>query len=184
MKRSLWKKNATPTIFSSSEPSEPIGQSRPIISNSANSPNNLSDQNHENQPAPSAESTPAEPAQLTQINQIEDILKAEYSNLRQEFIEFRVEKDAKISELESVIKKLTMKAQIRKEQIKYLSVRVLQKEKSTQSLKILLKDLQTKNVLSTAALETLEVYYWNHCEYIKIRHSSCKNCREWLFATE
>ena len=151
------KKNATPTIFSSSEPSEPIG--RPIVSNSGNSPNNLSDQNHENQPAPSAETTPAAPTQLTQINQIEDILKAEYSNLRQEYIELRTEKDARISELESVIKKLTMKAQIRKEQIQYLSVKVSQKEKSTQSLKMLLKDLRTKNVLSTAALETLEVIY-------------------------
>lgn len=160
------KKNATPTIFNTS------GQIAPIISDS---PNNFSDQNHQNQPALSAKTTPAQP---TQTNQIEEnshifsgeydayeILKAEYSNLRQEYFELRAEKDVKISELENVIKKLIVKTKIQKEQIQYLTVKVSQKEKSTQSLKVLLKDLQTNNVLPDGALETLEVY-WN--QYINM----------------
>lgn len=86
-----------------------------------------------------------------------NILKAEYGNLREEFIELETKKSIEVAALETEIKKLKANADIQKQHIKYLSSKVYNKEKSNESLKLLLKQLQEQNILSTKAYETLEV---------------------------
>lgn len=92
--------------------------------------------------------------ELTKLN---DILKAEYNNLRQEFIELNSKRDIEEANFKKEMIKFKADADIRKQHIKYLSSKVYRKEKSEELLKLLLEDLKAQNVLSTKAYETLEV---------------------------
>lgn len=86
-----------------------------------------------------------------------DILEAEYNLLREEFIDLEARKGIEITNLETEMKKLKFKTDIQKQELKYLSSKVYRKQKSEESLKLLLKDLEAQNVLSTKACETLAV---------------------------
>lgn len=92
-----------------------------------------------------------------ELKGLNDILKAEYDSLREEFIDFEAKRCIEIANYEREINKLKMEADIRKQHIKYLSAKVYRKEKSEESLKLLLKELKEKSILSTKAYETLEV---------------------------
>lgn len=86
-----------------------------------------------------------------------NILKAEYSNLRQEYINLEATKSVQISDLENKIEKMKMNLDIQKDHIKHISNKLYWKEQSEKSLKEFLKDLKEQNILSKEAYETLEV---------------------------
>lgn len=86
-----------------------------------------------------------------------DIMRAEYGNLNEEYIDLETRKGIEIAALEKKIMKLKLDADIRKQHIKYLSSRVYKKQKSEESLKLLLQDLQKQSLLSTQAYATLAV---------------------------
>lgn len=86
-----------------------------------------------------------------------EILKAEKKSLYQEYIELDAKRCVEVSKLKNAIEMLKMDADIRKQHIKYLTAKVYRKEKSNESLKILLKDLKEQNLLTLQAYETLEV---------------------------
>lgn len=84
-------------------------------------------------------------------------LKADKKTIYQDYIELEAKRCVEVATLENEIKKLKMDAEIRKQHIKYLSAKLHRKEKSEESLKNLLKDLQEQNILSAQAYEALEV---------------------------
>lgn len=167
------KKNAIPQIFPTSSQASTECNSTQIIENNSNSGDTfqqvVSSHTCLAKPAQSAKKKPAQPKQTNEncenVEHLQkccdcslyEILKAEYAILRQEFVELQAQKNTEIAKLECVKKKLISEAAIKKEQIKYLTGKIYQKEKSVHSLKILLKDLNAQSVLSTEAYEILEV---------------------------
>lgn len=102
-----------------------------------------------------------------------NILKVEYSNLRQEYINLEATKSVQISDLENKIEKLKMDLHIQKDHIKHISNKLYRKEQSEKSLKEFLKDLKEQNILSKEAYETLEV--------ITIIYAFCNTVQQFSF---
>lgn len=86
-----------------------------------------------------------------------DTLRAEYANLKEEYNELESKRCVDVEKLKNELRVVKNKAEIRKQEIKYLSQKVSKLEKNEKSLKNLLKDLETQNILSTEAYEALEV---------------------------
>lgn len=101
-----------------------------------------------------------------------EIVKAEKESLRQEYIELEANNSLKIAKLENEIKKLKMESEIKKSHIKYLSAKVYRKEKSEESLKTLLKDLEEENVITRQAYDALEVSC-SSSSVQPVQHISC-----------
>lgn len=101
---------------------------------------------------------------LNQANQrtselcgIIDSLKAENATLRQEYNERESQICVETEKLKNEIRKMRANSEIQKDHMKYLSKKVYMKEKSVQSLRVLLDDLRTENILSAEAHEILKV---------------------------
>lgn len=173
------KKNALPKIFAANDTSiniqitqvKTIKKTNDVIS-SAPSVSSICDTNKNNSTnkrqvsgiidAVCPVETCTAPKQCTNVHKTSscdncEILKAEKKHLYQEYIELETKRCVEVEFLKKKIKNLEMDAEIRKQHMKYLSNKVFRKEKSEESLKILLKDLKEQNVLSLQAYETLEV---------------------------
>lgn len=164
--QTILKKNAVPSIFEANStrivrnnsdgkcvpgaPNEDLSEKREV-SNACNAESTQGAEKHSN----GNSDNPC--TRCSDSSERYDILKAEYSNLRQMYIELETKKCLEVTNLENEIRKLKVDAEIQKKHIKYLSGRVYRKEKSEKSLQVLLKDLEAQSVLSTEAYEVLEV---------------------------
>lgn len=89
-----------------------------------------------------------------------NVIKAEYANLKQDYIENNTKKCLEIAKLQNELKKYKTKKEIRTDEVNYLSKKIAKLEKSENSLKRLvdtLKDLEAEKMISKEAYEALEV---------------------------
>lgn len=98
-------------------------------------------------------------------NQRYDILKCEYENLRQQYIELESQRCVQMANLENEVKKSQTKIKIQKEQIQYYQGKIHRIEKSEQSLKNLLDDFKERSILTAEAHATLEVNIFQYFRY-------------------
>lgn len=101
----------------------------------------------------------------TEINSdsmnIINIMKAENESLLKDFAEFRAEKNVLVEKLEHRVDQLEQKIGVQKDHIKYLNTKLYRQEKTKETLKKLLKDLEQQNMLTKSAVESLEVSLFN-----------------------
>lgn len=149
---------------------QPLGRTKQIIG---------SKRHHENQIEPIEAAQTKENRENSRVicsncSELYDISKAEYANLREEYIKLEAKRCLEVTKLEKENTKLKIKINFQAENIKYLLKNVKQKEKSEQSLNNLLKDLRAENVLSNEAYNILEVIilFSAICAFIEL-YSKC-----------
>lgn len=101
--------------------------------------NNQYKSNKSNVVAPVA---PVKCCNSAECAELYDIVKAEYANLQEEYIELESKRCVEVEKLKNELKGCKSKVEFQKQEIKYLSNKVSKLEKSEKSLKTLLETLK------------------------------------------
>lgn len=102
------------------------------------------------------------PVKCCDSAELHEILKAEYANLQLEYYELETKRCVELAKYENDLKMWRSKAEARKQEVKFLSLKISKLEKSEKSLKTLvetLKELKEQKMLSADAFNALEVNF-------------------------